>query len=226
MIGYSVMHKSQRKLLDLIRSRNIAPLTLRKIGDLIDVKHPQKIKYHLNKLKEKGFININSKDGKITKVEPRSKTSKGSNLINIPIYGGADCGPAQLLAEENLEGYLRVSPSILANKSRSLFALKASGSSMNRANVQGESIEEGDYVLVDGNDRSTNSGDYIISIIDGCANIKKFLWEKENNRIVLMSESTEDYPPIYIHEGDEFLINAKVVQVLKKPKGGDLKAEA
>lgn len=215
------MHTTQRRLLDLIDSRNLGSLTFREIGGLIGVVHPQKVKHHLEKLEERGLVTIDRKKGKIKKVKPGSKTSKGPSLINIPIYGGADCGPATLLAEENLEGYLRVSPSILRDKGGSLFALKVSGSSMNQANVKGEPIREGDYVVVDSGVKSPDSGDYVVSVIDGYANIKKFLWERENNRIILLSESTEDYPPIYIHAEDAFLVNGKVVQVIKKPKGGE-----
>ena len=52
----------------------------------------------------------------------------------------------------------------------------------------------------------------------GMANIKKFFLDRENRQVVLMSESTKDFPPIYIHEDDEFMVNGKVVQVIKKPR--------
>jgi len=95
------------------------------------------------------------------------------------------------------------------------------GPSMNMAKTPGGSIENGDYVIIDSVDRVPNNGDYVVSVIDGCANIKKFL--EEENRVVLISESStpEKFPPIFIYEGDEFLINGKVVQVVKKPKGGE-----
>ena len=50
------------------------------------------------------------------------------------------------------------------------------------------------------------------------ANIKKYVLEKENERILLISESTKNYPPIIIHWDDDFLINGKVIDVIKKPK--------
>ena len=49
------------------------------------------------------------------------------------------------------------------------------------------------------------------------ANIKKFHFDRENSRIVLVSESSKDFPPIFIHEDDDFNISGKVVQVIKKP---------
>jgi SOS-response transcriptional repressor LexA len=50
------------------------------------------------------------------------------------------------------------------------------------------------------------------------ANIKKYIFDEENNQIVLVSQSSKDIPPIYIHEDDSFMVNGKVIQVIKKPK--------
>jgi hypothetical protein len=33
-----------------------------------------------------------------------------------------------------------------------------------------------------------------------------------------MSESTHDFPAIHIHENDDFMVNGKVVGVIKTPK--------
>jgi SOS-response transcriptional repressor LexA len=89
---------------------------------------------------------------------------------------------------------------------------------MNRAEIGGKRIEDGDYVIVDVSDKHVRNGDIVLSIIDGLANIKKFYLDKKNNQVILMSQSTKDFPPIYIHENDDFMINGKVVQVIKKPK--------
>jgi repressor LexA len=89
---------------------------------------------------------------------------------------------------------------------------------MNQSVVNGNNIEDGDYLIIDSSDTSPSSGDVVLSIIDEMANIKKYVWDETNNQIVLVSESTKDIPPIYIHEDDSFMINGKVIQVIKKPK--------
>jgi SOS-response transcriptional repressor LexA len=89
---------------------------------------------------------------------------------------------------------------------------------MNKSVVNGNTIEDGDYLIIDSSDTSPSSGDVVLSVIDEMANIKKYVWDEENNQIVLVSESTKDIPPIYIHEDDSFMINGKVIQVIKKPK--------
>lgn len=212
------MHEIQRKILGWVTQKGIGATTLREIGSAIGVSHPQKVKYHLDQLSRAGEVFVAKKGGKIVSISPKVDSVGGLGLLNIPIYGSANCGPATLVAEANFEGYLKVSESFLRGYSDRFFALRAVGSSMNSANIHGESVEDGDYVIVDGSARAAMDSDYVVSIIDGCANIKKLL--KEPDRVVLLSESTEDIPPIFIHKNDDFLINGKVVKVIKKPKGG------
>ena len=91
---------------------------------------------------------------------------------------------------------------------------------MNKANIQGKTIEDGDYVIVDPTDKNIKDMDYVLSIIDDASNVKKITFDPDHNQIILSSESTNSYPPIYLHESEaaKFLVNGKIVQVIKKPK--------
>jgi repressor LexA len=207
------MHQIQEKLLKLVEQKNISGMTLRDIGKEVGESMPQKIKHHLSQLEKKGFLSLDSKNKAIEKFKPK----KTSSLLSVPIIGTANCGPATIFANENVEGYLKISKSIL-DKCKNVFAIKASGLSMNKSSVNGQTIEDGDYLIIDSEYRSPKSGDVVLSIIDDMANIKKYVWDENNNQVVLVSESTRDIPPIYIHEDDSFMINGKVIQVIKKPK--------
>lgn len=209
------MHKIQENILELVSRHNLGSMTLREIGDLVGEKYPQKIKHHLDQLQKKGLIKIDKKNKSISKNS--SGPIQNSKLISIPIVGTANCGPATIFANENIEGYLKISKSIL-RKFQNIFAIKAQGLSMNRATINGQAIEDGDYLIVDSSQQSPTNGDVILSVIDDMANIKKYVWDEVNNQIVLVSQSTQDIPPIYIHEDDSFMINGKVIQVIKKPK--------
>lgn len=213
------MHVIQEKLLRLSKEQNLGKFKLREIGRLIGEKSPQKVKHHLLQLERKGLIRTDR--DMIQPVE--SGWVKGfatsARLFSIPILGSANCGPAALFAEENVEGYLRVSSTLLGPKNpRNFFALRARGLSMNRANVDGKNIEDGDYLIIDSEHRTPKNGDVVVSVIDGVANIKKFVLDEENQQIALLSESTREFSPIYIHEEDDYLVNGKVVQIIKKPK--------
>jgi len=216
------MHKIQEQLLKVAQEKNLGQYTLREIGSFIGEPAPQKVKHHLLQLQAKGLIKINKAKGMIKKtIQEWKGMSRNGKLLSLPILGAVNAGPAQIFAETNIEGFLRISSSLLEppkTREKRLFALKVVGPSMNRATIKGKRIEDGDYVVVDADDKNVKSNDIVLSIIDGMANIKKFNLDKHNNQVVLTSESTKDFPPIYIHPNDDFMINGKVIQVIKKPK--------
>src|SRR3990167_5809232 len=206
------MHAIQEKLLKVIDDKNIGGLTLRQVGELIGEKLPQKIKHHLSQLERKGFILIDRKNKKISRISNKAKA--GDIFVSIPIVGAANCGPATIYADQNIEGYLKISKRLAPNK-KSVFAIRAEGNSLNKADVHGKNVESGDFVIVDSENISPKDGDYIVSIIDGMANIKKYRLDKSNHRIALLSESTQQYSPIFIHENDGFKISGSVVGIVK-----------
>lgn len=217
-----ILHKTQEKILKLTEKRNLAGLSLREIGELIgEPDSPQKIKHHLNKLFEKGLLVRSIDNKKISKIS--AGINQKTRLISLPIYGSVNCGQALELADSQIKGFLKISPRVLGNSSikkiKNLFVLKAVGNSMNRANIKDKNIEDGDYIIIDKNQRVPQDGNYIVSVIDDAANVKKFYLDKQKKQIILVSESTQDITPIYIHQDDmlDYLVCGKVIDVMKKP---------
>ena len=216
-----MLHEIQQKLLALAASKNLGNLSLRDIGALIGEQSPQKVKHHLQQLERRGLVKINKIKGVVEKTQPGWATGllESARLLQIPIVGGTNAGPATLVAESNIEGYLKVSSTLLRRRTaETFFALRVDGSSMNKAVVEGKRIEDGDYVIVDASYRTPKDGDIILSVIDGYANVKRFYRDPENDQIVLVSESTKKIPPISISMRDTYRVEGKVVQVIKKPK--------
>lgn len=216
------LHPIQERLLHLAQERNLSGLSLREIGRLVGDSSPQKIKHHLQQLEKRGLLNVDRIKGVIER--PKESWVKGflkggSRLLRIPIVGSANCGPAEIFADQNIEGFLRISSALLhRQKSDGLFAVRADGFSMNRTKVNNKSIEDGDYLIVDRNIRAPQNGDVVLSVIEGSANVKRFHRDTKHNQIVLMSDSTRDFAPIFIHPQDEFFTNGKVIEVVKRPK--------
>ena len=218
-VVHRYMHILQEKLLKLADEHDLGHLTLRQISELLGDRslHPQQIKHHLTQLQKKKLLRIDRDKGVIARVRS-SAISKG-DFLSIPILGAANCGEPLQVADEHIEGYLRLSRSMLKKK-KDVYALRAVGSSMNQAKVNGsQSIDDGDYVIVDGSDKEPVTNTYVVSIIDGMANIKKILVHKEDGTLFLVSESTKHFPPIYIHSNDfsDYMISGKVIQVIKQP---------
>jgi len=217
------MHSIQERLLSLAKRRNLAKMTLRDMALAIGMPNdsPQKIKHHLLQLQKKGFLVINRNKGIMEKTGNTPTWAKGllkktSQLFSIPIIGTANCGPATIFAETNFQGFLRVS-SRLAGRSRpnGLYAIKADGSSMNRAEIDGKKIEDGDYVIINSENITPKTGDVVLAIIDDKATIKRFIYDHNNNQIMLKADSSFDYEPIYLHSDDRFSINGKVISIIK-----------
>lgn len=221
----SAMHPIQEKLLQLSKTKNLAQLTLRQMAEDIEMsgESPQKIKHHLLQLQRKGFLTIDRAKGMMSRTALQPDWAKGllkraSQLFSIPIIGTANCGPATIFAEENFQGFLRVSSKLIdRSKPSGLYAVKADGASMNRADIGGRKIFDGDFVIVDSQKRNVISGDVVLAVIDDRATIKRLIHDHANNQIVLMADSSFDYAPIYLHPEDDFIISGKAIAVIKKP---------
>ena len=76
------------------------------------------------------------------------------------------------------------------------------------------SIENGDYVIVDSNENTPSDGDYVLSVIDGCANIKRF--KRVDGRFALVPESTNpDHKQFFISNASNYIVNGKIIGVIK-----------
>ena len=213
------MNENQEKILALAKKKDLSTMKFREIARDLGIKNVQTVIYHMKQLKKKGLIYVD--------IENKQRVAKPKafledNIFNIPVVGAANCGPAMELAQENIESYLQISARFIhKNKPDGLIVVRAVGNSLNRADVDGHTIEEGDYVIVDTKAEPEN-GKYVLSIINGAANFKRFYKDNAHHEIRLVSESTEEYPPIVLSEEDMeasgYCVNGVVMRVVKKHK--------
>ncbi len=207
----------QQSILELASTKNLRKMSLREIGKAVTGKDqsPQLVKYHVQRLIEAGLLRLDERRDVLERVV---RGEKRAGFVPLPIVGTASCGPATQVAEQDVEGYLCLSEKFLPNNRNGLFVVRAVGSSMNRARVNGKAINDGDFVIVNGKERQPENGSYVLSVTGGNANIKKFVKDSDG-QAMLLSESSEDFSPIYIHPEDQtdFFINGRVVDVFKKP---------
>src|SRR3989344_8319857 len=215
----------QKKVLEFVKKystkHEFAP-SLKEIGKHIGVSSPATVHQHLAALESKGFLEREKSQPRsmvvqsLESIESPYSGTVGLDSFSLPIVGSANCGPADIFAEENIEGYLKISKSIL-NRRDGLFVVRASGDSMNKADFFGKTIDDGDFVVIDSLDRNAKHGDYVLSIIDGCANLKKFIIDRNDQKMLVSeSKSQKHYKPIFLHDSDDFMINGKIISVIKK----------
>lgn len=213
------MNETQEQILELAKHKDINALGIRELARQLGV-HPQTAKYHREQLIKKGLLR---RTGTFRASRVDQNMLDGADLVTIPYLGAANCGPAARFAGAEPAGQLSISSRLLHTKKlSSLFAIKADGNSMNQARLYGETIEDGDFVIIDSEAEPKNN-DYVVATVNNLANIKKYAPEfgidGTLQRITLLSESTDKYEPIFIHPEDEAeqLIAGVAVQVIKKP---------
>lgn len=147
-------------------------------------------------------------------IQPLRAPGSGIDTIPVPLVGEAPAGPL-MIAEQNIEGAVRLPKEFLKPSTMRYFLLRVRGSSMNRASVPGGRIEEGDLVLV--RQQSTaDPGDVVVALIDGEATIKHLM--RAPGYWVLKPESTKrQHQPIVV--GRDFRVQGVVCRVLKKGTG-------
>ena len=206
------MNPIQQKLLDIAKLEDIERLRRVDLVEMVNCEYPSQITHHLKQLVKRG--DLVRKDGRLV---PALRTNAG--LVMIPVMGEADCGEATRYADGRIIDNLAVSPSVLKPKlSERLYALVARGDSMNRATVEGKTIENGDYIVIEKrDDYEPKDGDIVVSIIAGLANVKRLRRDNARQRILLLSEShhQDDYAPIVISDRDDFTVEGRVVDVIK-----------
>ncbi|MFZ2154104.1 MAG: transcriptional repressor LexA [Candidatus Moraniibacteriota bacterium] len=210
-----ILTPKQKIVLQAIKSyyseHGIMP-TIREIKDEagnlgLNLKSIRSFFNYLNELEEKGYIQRTSED--------RGIELRGLNqqmFIDVPILGMANAGMALAFADDYIEGYLKVSKSIVRDKN--VFAIQISGTSMNKAKVNNKNIGDGDFVLVEKTEDYVY-GDKVLVVIDGLATVKTYrIFDEEN--IVLAPDSTDKkHQPIFLTKEDNFVITGKVIDVLK-----------
>jgi repressor LexA len=189
--------------------RNSVPPTVEELRRLLGVGSTRTVLRYLDDLKEEGYIERWS--GARGLRMRRGPKARSLETQLVPIVGEAPAG--QLMpAEENMLGQVQMPKEFLKPPSAKFFLLRVRGDSMNRAKVEGQTIEDGDLVLVRQQDR-VDPGKIVVALVDGEATIKKLI--KGPDYYVLQPESTNlKHRPIIVAQ--EFRVQGIVCRVFKR----------
>lgn len=212
----SILTKKQEAVLGIIKryylEQGVAP-SLNELKDELGITTKRGVVVHLDALEKKGYIFRTSQPRGIHMAENDDEIVY-DYLIGVPILGYANAGIPMVSAEEENMGVLKIDKNILG-KRRNLFSLIIKGDSMDQAVIDGHTLKNGKYVVVE-KDADFDDGDIVVAIIDNCATIKRF--KRGRDMIVLYPDSSNPAnTPIYIDKNTDILINGKVVKVLENP---------
>jgi repressor LexA len=194
----------QKEVLDFIRGfiqEHKFPPTIREISEHFQVS-PKSSHDHVLALEKKGAISFNKNCSRTIEILDGSGIQE-EGTRRVPIVGTVAAGNP-VFADENMEGYLRVSERYLKNGD--YFALRVKGDSM-----MGAGILEGDMAIISKQSEVRN-GDIVVALVnEENATLKRFFEEK--NRVRLEAENPA-YKTRYEQKGS-VLILGKLAHVMR-----------
>ena len=207
------LSKMQRKIYDCIADsiqKKGYPPSVREIGELVGLKSPSTVHFHLKHLEEAGYIEKGPGKGRAISlthldqgrtVTPPMVPQKVSEAENqIPILGNVAAG-SPILAEECIEDYLTFDT---GGRSGEYFALHVRGESMINAGIL-----NGDLVVVR-QQPVANNGEIVVALLGDEATVKRF--SRRNGHVWLLPEN-DAYEPI---DGTYAQILGKVAAVVRR----------
>ncbi len=205
-MGMQLTEKQQRAL-DFIRAEiddRGRPPTLREIGSQIGVTSTNGVRYVLDALVRKGYLERSPMLSRGIELTERSAKPK-PDVREVPILGRIAAG-IPITATENHEGRVTVDRSIAPTEDT--FALRVRGESMIDAGIR-----EGDVIFARPQ-RTADSGDIVVAMIGEEATVK--FYRPIGGRI-LLEPANSRFKPIIVESGTPgFQILGKVVGLMRK----------
>ncbi len=186
--------------------REGVPPTLREIADGLGINSTNGARSLVEVLERKGAIERRPglSRGLVIPQEHQAEALKG--IWNIPVLGRVAAG-APILAEENLEGYIRVDEAMVGPQTQS-FALTVKGDSMINAG-----IFDGDTVIARLQPTAV-TGDLVVAVLDDEATVKFYFPDQERVRL---EPANPNFDPILVDPRQTpFRIAGKVTALVRK----------
>jgi len=201
--------EKQQRALEFIQSEigdRGRPPTLREIGSEIGVTSTNGVRYVLDALVRKGFLERSPMLSRGIELTERSmKPNMRSDIREVPVLGRIAAG-VPITATENHEGRVLVDKSIAPTDDT--FALRVRGESMIDAGIR-----EGDVIFARPQ-RTADSGDIVVAMIGDEATVKYY---KPVGARILLEPANTRFKPIIVETGTPgFQILGKVVGLMRK----------
>lgn len=191
----------------LIRKTGVAP-TIEELGSRLGGASSRTVLRYLRELEAKGYI---ERWSGARGLKPLKGPEQGIMTRAVPLVGEVPAG-AMVFTEENIEAWIRFPTAELGTRASQLFLVKVRGNSMNRAEVLGQLIEDGDLALVR-HQSTARPGEVVVLAVDGEVTVKRLV--RGHGYYILRPESSErQHQPIVIPR--RAVVQGVVVRIFKK----------
>ncbi|MEM7415973.1 MAG: transcriptional repressor LexA [Gemmatimonadota bacterium] len=197
--------KRQKEILDYIESfiddRGYAP-SFEEIAESFGYSSLATVHEHLSNLERKGYIRKSYNESRSIEMVGRET---GVPSIELPLLGAVAAGlPIEAISTPET---LAVPPDMVRRR-RDNYVLRVEGNSMIE-----EQIRDGDYIVVQAQDRAEDGQMVVALVADEAATVKK-LYREPGGRVRLQP-ANPTMEPIYV-DADEVRIQGIVVGVIRK----------
>ena len=145
------LHRSQEKLLSILKNNVDSPLTIREIQEELGLSSPSVVHHHIQQLEKKGYLKRNPNNSKDYVVMGNPEKS----IIYIAKYGTAQCGPKGTILSGNPIDRIPIASRLLKFPAEEAFIVEAKGDSME------PKIKHGDLVIAR-MQKTAENGDLIV----------------------------------------------------------------
>jgi repressor LexA len=189
-------------LVDYLKENTYQP-SIREIGKRFGIKSTKTVSEHLQALADKGHIERDASRSRGVRIV-------GMNLfpavLSVPLYGKIAAGTPALL-RDNVQDSFELDRKFVTSADG--FLLQVKGDSM-----KGAGIDDGDLVIVEPvADDEVRNGEIVAARIDCEAAIKRYF--AKDGKVILEPANT-DYPPILVHEHEDFTVLGRVTGLFRK----------
>lgn len=201
------LSKMERRILDFIveyLKRNTYQPSIREIGKRFGIKSTKTVSEYLQSLADKGYVEREASRSRGVKILGLQLARP--DTVSIPFYGKIAAGQPALL-RDHVSDEFEVDPRLTS--SRDAFFMQVQGASM-----EGMGILDGDLVLVEPCAAGTIAeGEIVAARLGGEGTVKRYF--KRENQVVL-EPANADYPPILVHEYDDFAVLGRVAGLFRR----------
>lgn len=210
-----LLTERQRRILacigDFIRERGYPP-TVRDIGREVGISSPSAVKYQLEQLERRGFIERDPRSSRSIRLSASGAHLLGADdIVPIPLLGVIAAGEPIPVPDASLQDVgdtIELTRGILGDI-RDLYALRVQGDSMIDA-----LIHDGDIVIMRPTRQVENGEMAAVWLRDrGETTLKRVYWEGGRVRL---QPANPTMSPIYIDDPRQVEIQGKVILVIRQ----------
>lgn len=195
MNDLSTKQKSILTYIEQYHSENGFPPTLREICKKFSISSTNGARYHLHRLKQMGYLEIEPhKSRGVKRVGESLSVIKSGCSYRMPVLGRVPAGPFNLASPDLREDELTVDPDFFGarnGKEQELFGLRVQGDSMINAGIY-----DGDIVVVRAQENA-DDGDIVVARLEEEATVKRY---RRGHSQIALEPANPAYKPILIRD--------------------------